>query len=238
MAGDPMGGALSGALQVRPWRGDQTASLLVPTVDGLSPSVGAVRDCVAGLARAGQRMAFTGALPPAEQAPFLAAGFTVHERLHLLVHDLAEIPPAPSGVSLRRSRRRDRPVVLEIDQRAFDDFWRLDDPGLDEAQQATPVSRFRVATDGRVVGYAVSGRSGPRGYLQRLAVDPAVQHRGFGTALVVDGMRWMHRRGVKSVAVNTQEGNAAALSLYERLGFHQDPNGLAVLSQAIAGTGP
>ena len=62
--------------------------------------------------------------------------------------------------------------VLEVDGRAFDAFWHIDDEGLDHAIRATPQSRFRVAEeDERIAGYAVTGRAGEQGYLQRLAVD-------------------------------------------------------------------
>ena len=121
---------------------------------------------------------------------------------------------------MRRARRSDRAAALAVDARSFDPFWRLDPAGLDEAVDATPSSRFRVidGPDG-VVGYAVSGRAGARGFLQRLAVDPAVRGRGYGSALVVDGLRWMKRRGAARAMVNTQERNNDALRLYERLGF-------------------
>jgi ribosomal protein S18 acetylase RimI-like enzyme len=84
-----------------------------------------------------------------------------------------------------------------------------------------------------VSGYAITGRAGPRGYLQRLAVEPAGQRGGIGTALVGDGLRWLRRWGAKEVLVNTQEGNDAAVQLYERLGFRLEAGGLAVLRRAV-----
>ena len=84
-----------------------------------------------------------------------------------------------------------------------------------------------------IVGYAVTGRAGPRGYLQRLAVHPDHQRAGLGGALVVDGLRWLRRWGAKEVLVNTQEGNEPAVRLYEALGFELRPEGLAVLRLAL-----
>jgi ribosomal protein S18 acetylase RimI-like enzyme len=80
------------------------------------------------------------------------------------------------------------------------------------------------------VGYVVTGRSGDRGYVQRLAVDPTVRRAGLGAALVVDGLRWLRRRHTLSAVVNTQVANDGALALYRRLGFILQPDGLIVLT--------
>jgi ribosomal protein S18 acetylase RimI-like enzyme len=153
--------------------------------------------------------------------------------LHLLAHDLLTVP-TPPPVELRRGRRIDRPAALAVDAQSFDTFWRLDNSGFDEAMGATPSSRFRVAGDADVVGYAIAGRAGSRGFLQRLAVAPAEQRRGIGRALAIDALRWMKRRSVDRAMVNTQEQNDSALSLYQALGFRLQPGGLAVLQNQLA----
>jgi GNAT superfamily N-acetyltransferase len=176
----------------------------------------------------------TPALAPAEQRPFLLSGFDVHERLHLLAHDLFELPPFTRRAT-RRARRADRRPVLAVDAAAFSPFWRLDDAGLQEALEAVPSTRFRVITavGGRVIGYAIAGAAARQGYLQRLAVHPDHQHDGRGTALIADALRWMKRRGASRAVVNTQLGNEAALALYRRTGFSLQPAGLAVLRRAL-----
>ena len=220
-------------LRVGAWRGNALIAYIAPLADGAPPTVDAVRRCCEVLGGRGFREVITAALGPAESRGFIEAGFQVRERLHLLAHDLLDMPASPP-VSLRRGRRIDRTSALDVDARSFDTFWQLDDGGFDEAIAATPSSRFRIAdVDQRVVGYAVSGRAGPRGFLQRLAVDPEHQGRGFGRALAIDGLRWMKRRGVDRAMVNTQERNDAALALYQRLGFRLQPGGLAVLQTIL-----
>lgn len=219
-----------GRLRVASWRGTAHTALVAPRGDGRLPEAIDILTCLDGLAEAGVTRVVTGALSPTEQDPFLAAGFHLRERLHLLVHDLGDLPPAPPA-ALRRPRRGDREAALAVDARSFDGFWCLDDQGLQDALDATTTSRFRIAVGGlgQVVGYAVTGRAADRGYLQRLAVDPGQRNHGTGAALVLDGLGWLHRRRVRSVVVNTQEGNAAALRLYRRLGFRPQPDGLVVL---------
>jgi len=197
------------------------------------PSLAFVRRCVDTLDARGFTGVVTGALAPVEQRAFLAAGFAEAERLHLLSHNLSGLSSVrPAGARLRKARYHDHRAVLQVDHEAFPSFWQLDDSGLTDAITATPHARFQVAVDdatGRVIGYAISGRSGRNGYLQRLAVDPAEQGRGLGRWLVIDGLRWLARWRADQCVVNTQWGNEVALGLYERVGFHRLPQSLAVL---------
>jgi ribosomal protein S18 acetylase RimI-like enzyme len=221
-------------LRAGAWRGDDRVAYIAPHPAGPPPTTDAVRRSCEVLAARGFGEVVTAALGPAESHGFLTAGFTIRERLHLLAHDMRAIPALPPGVALRRGRRTDRGAALAVDASAFDAFWRLDGAGLDEAITATPSSRFRVTAGERIVGYAVTGRAGDRGFLQRLAVEPAHEGHGYGATLVLDALRWLDRRGVVRTVVNTQERNGRALALYERLGFRLQPGGLAVLHSPLA----
>jgi ribosomal protein S18 acetylase RimI-like enzyme len=220
--------------RVLPWRGSTQTAYLAPVPDAPPPSSGFIERCVERLSNQGYAGVVTPALAPAEQRPFLLAGFEPHEQLHLLAHDLLDVPPFRRGAT-RRARRGDRLAVLTVDEAAFSPFWRLDGAGLREALEAVPVTRFRVSTaaKGTVAGYAISGTAAGQGYLQRLAVDPGRQHQGRGLTLVADALRWMRRRGAGRAVVNTQLGNEAALSLYTRAGFRVQPAGLAVLRRVL-----
>jgi GNAT superfamily N-acetyltransferase len=198
-----------------PWRGDAGIAYVSPLPDAPMPSVVLVRRCLDQLAARGYRRVITSALAPAEQVGFLAAGFDVHERLHLLAHDLRRIPRADVA-GLRRALPVDHPAVLEVDARAFPGFWRIDEASLADALTATPNSRFRIAAPGGIV-----------------AVDPASQRQGLGRALAVDALRWLRRWRVEHAVVNTQVGNEAALGLYESLGFRREPAGLSVLTISL-----
>jgi ribosomal protein S18 acetylase RimI-like enzyme len=199
---------------------------------------------MAELSARGFSRVVTNALSPIEQVAFLAAGFEVQERLHLLGHDLRLLASAraskreghdgavPGGH--RRAHSADHRAVLDLDARAFPTFWHLDQRGLDDAVRATPRTRFRVITSGdSVIAYALTGRARRRGFLQRLAVDPAHRRQGLGRVLVLDALRWLRRWRTERTAVNTPTGNLAALALYESLGFRREPRGLSVLAAPL-----
>lgn len=221
-------------MRISPWPNDAlaaTAAQLAPVPGTPLPTSARIRAIARTLAHDGYEQAITVALSPPEQQPFRDAGFVLHERLHLLVHDLATLPPR-TVPKPRRARREDWPAIESTDAASFSEFWRLGRRGLRQAMSATPVRRMRVIDDegtSEVVAYALTGRAGPTGYLQRLAVRPARQGEGLGRSLALDCLHWLRRHRATRVLVNTQVTNERAFNLYSSLGFVPDPSGLAVL---------
>lgn len=214
------------------WRGRDATAYLTPFPESAPLSSAFVEHALDDTRRRGYRAVVTGALTPGEALGFVDAGFRLHEELRLLEHDLRAVPTTDRPT--RRARRTDRPAVLRIDNRCFDEFWSFDDAGLDEAIRATPWSRFRVVDlDGDVAGYAVCGRAGDRGYLQRLGVDVRARRRGAARALVADALTWMLARGVHRALVNTHTANEPALALYRSCGFRQLPTPLRILTRPV-----
>ncbi|MDQ6784905.1 MAG: GNAT family N-acetyltransferase [Actinomycetota bacterium] len=217
------------------WRGEAAVAFLNPLPNAPTPSAEFLRRCLATLAERGFTRVVTGALSPLEQVGFLAAGFDVAEHLHLLGLDLtAGLPRVPEAPRPRRVRPNRRAEVLRVDAAAFSTFWGFDERGLSDALAATPRTRFRmVGAEGTVVGYAICGRAGTTGFVQRLAVDPTRQRQGHGRLLLLDGLHWMRRGGARYAVVNTQLDNAGALTLYTGIGFREQATGLSVLAAGL-----
>jgi len=175
-------------------------------------------------------------LAPDDQGVFLSAGFEPIDELCLLERDLSRLPPVPDiDIRTRRYRLDD---VIAVDHAAFPAFWHLTSSGLSEARRATPTSRLRVVGSRPCQAYALVGRAGHLGYLQRLAVHPDRANSGIGRALVVDGLDWLATKGATRIMVNTQVTNQRALGLYESLGFTRLPEGLTVLALDLTITVP
>jgi ribosomal protein S18 acetylase RimI-like enzyme len=221
----------SRAVRIAPWRPDPAfVHLMLAARDAQPLQRFDLRRQLDQLKRLGYRGVVTAALAPPDHAVFLEAGFRIIERLHLLQRELG--PDVTRGPrQTRRARRKDRITILAVDRAAFDPFWQLDETMLVDALTATRTARLRVieGPDGQVIGYAVCGRTGPRGYVQRLAVHPDHQGQGVGTSLLADGLAWLARWGAHDALVNTQSDNHRSLGLYRRAGFELQPGGLAVL---------
>lgn len=221
--------------RIRPWHSDSSIAHVAMAPGGGVPDRAEIAECLSRIRDLGYRSALTSAMDTAEGSAYRSLGFTERDRLRVMRHDLTDLDQLKghdraSGYTCKRARKSDKPECLDIDSRAFEPFWRLDAGGLADAEAATPSRRFRVILDQkRVIGYAVTGRGGQQGFIQRLATDPDLQRRGVASLLVVDALRWCGRRHAREVFVNTQVSNVAATRLYEKLGFVTTPNDLVVL---------
>lgn len=216
------------------WRGSADLAYLVPLSGAATLTPRVLERIRARLRADGFTAVVTAAVGPSERDVFESDGFARHELLHLLRHDLTGLGAAPDRqLGIRRANRADRDAMLAVDAQTFEPFWQLDLDGLLESIRATPTTRVRVVRRPDVVGYAVTGRAGDQGYLQRLAVAPEHQGRGLGRALVLDGLHWLHRRKASVCWVNTQEANHRALALYRQLGFHPALHQLTVLKRDL-----
>ncbi len=228
----------SKSLMISLWHNEETKALLSPNPD-VSPSAESITRCLNQLSQQGFTKVFTSALLPHQSKAFIDCGFQIEKKLAVLSRDLESLPywKKSSTYNLRRATRKDRSKVLEVDSASFPQFWRLTNKTLAEAIHATSYTRFEIATpiesEDIILGYAITGQSEDKGFLQRLAVNPTYQHLGIGKSLVLDGLWWLKKRGATKITVNTEVNNFKALCLYHNLGFALQPTEMHVLSTKI-----
>jgi ribosomal protein S18 acetylase RimI-like enzyme len=79
---------------------------------------------------------------------------------------------------------------------------------------------FFVALSGEeVVGTAMAGYDGHRGWIYSVAVSPAHRRRGVGSRLVRAAERALATRGCIKVNLQIMEGNESVTAFYVALGF-------------------
>ena len=114
------------------WRGSDDLAYLVPLSGASTLTPSTLQRNRAQLRADGFRSVVTDAVGPTERDKLAADGYTEHEALHLLSHDLRgplpERPPRARG--LRRGHRRDIDAILDVDRQTFEAFWQLDRDGL------------------------------------------------------------------------------------------------------------
>ncbi|HEY4608637.1 MAG TPA: GNAT family N-acetyltransferase [Ilumatobacteraceae bacterium] len=229
----------SGAVvaRIRPWAFEPNVAHLVLYNQTRLPTPSDILGWIEELRRVGYETIRTGALSPQAGARFERLGFEAIQSLMLLEHravsSVSDLSPKGAAPAVRLPPGADG-AASRVDVAAFGPGWSIDRVGIGDVRAATPRHRARVVrVDGDIIAYAISGRDGRHGYLQRLAVAPAHQHRGHGATLVTDALRWMARWRVQRALVNTHVGNDAALTLYHRLGFTDLDDRLHVYERRI-----
>ncbi len=71
----------------------------------------------------------------------------------------------------------------------------------------------------RPVGFVMMRSAGDEAEVLTVAVAPRQRTRGLGRQLMDEALRRLYRDRVKSVFLEVDDGNEAALALYKRLGF-------------------
>ncbi len=149
------------------------------------------------------------------------SGFSENNRVVMMSWergDAASLINHP-GIAIRPMNLEDVKAVEWIDSAAFRPLWQNSFSSLELAFRQAVLAT--VAEDqSKILGYQISTATPVGGHLARLAVVPAYQGMGIGTALVEDLIRQFKRQGAQRVTVNTQKDNLASLSLYGKAGFN------------------
>jgi ribosomal protein S18 acetylase RimI-like enzyme len=74
-----------------------------------------------------------------------------------------------------------------------------------------------------IVGAAMVGHDGHRGWIYYLAADPQRRRQGIGRKLVEAAERWVAERGIPKLQLMIRESNTEVIRFYERIGFENAP---------------
>ena len=122
---------------------------------------------------------------------------------------------------VRPCTSHDRASVIALWERVFPDDPPHNAPAkMFDAKLAMHDDMLLVATDaGTVIGTAMVGYDGHRGWLYTVAVAPEHRRRGTGTALVRHAVGALRAAGCVKVNLQIRATNAAVRGFYEALGF-------------------
>lgn len=126
--------------------------------------------------------------------------------------------PDVSGLDIRPVLEQDVDQLAQIEAKAFAPLWRHSARGLLAAKNQS--FSFDVALlDGAIVGFQLSTPNDYGIHLVRMTVDPDVQGRGVGSALLVHAINGYYHRNRTRITLNTQTDNLSSQKLYAKFGF-------------------
>jgi len=76
---------------------------------------------------------------------------------------------------------------------------------------------------GRVIGTVLATHDGRKGWINRLAVDPALRKRGIGARLVREAERRLEALGMDILACLIEDDNTVSMAVFEKLGYKKHP---------------
>ncbi len=135
----------------------------------------------------------------------------------------------PSGTTVRGFRLgKDESAWLELNNEAFSGHLEQGGWSRRDLEQRFSYEWFdplglRMAwSNGELVAFNWTKLSSPRsGEIYVIASSPALQGKGLGKAIALDGLWDLYaRRRVKTAALHVDMSNAPAIRLYEAIGFH------------------
>jgi ribosomal protein S18 acetylase RimI-like enzyme len=76
-----------------------------------------------------------------------------------------------------------------------------------------------IRANGELVGSAMVGHDGHRGWVYYLAVSDRARGRGFGRELMAAAEAWLVERGLPKIQFMVRSDNVEALDFYDHLGY-------------------
>jgi ribosomal protein S18 acetylase RimI-like enzyme len=126
-------------------------------------------------------------------------------------------------VDIRAFQPEDEPSVVALWERCgLVRPW--NDPHKDISRKLKVQPQFFLVglKDGAIVGTVMAGYEGHRGWVNYLAVDPALRRHGLGRTLMSEVERLLLAAGCPKINLQVRGSNAEALAFYAALGYAQD----------------
>ena len=129
------------------------------------------------------------------------------------------------SITIRQFKISDYEAALEL-------WTKVEGIEIAEGDDREDVQRFvnqnstlsRVAEDaGKLVGVALCGEDGRRGYIYHVAVEPGYQQKGLARRLVSECLEGLRSRGLKRALILVAAENPGAQAFWQRCGWEEVP---------------
>jgi tRNA threonylcarbamoyladenosine biosynthesis protein TsaE len=135
----------------------------------------------------------------------------------------------PNKIVIRPAAGAEAGVLLDIMRRAFGEYRGMLKPESSVFVETSELIAAKLADGGgflalrgvEPVGCIIAEPKGDRGYLGRLAVDPALRRQGLARQLMRAGEDFIRSRGLERVEVNVRIALTGNIALFQSLGYRE-----------------
>jgi len=129
-------------------------------------------------------------------------------------------------VVIRRFRMSDYDRVIELWQQGHLPLKPKGRDSREEIERQIQLSNviFLVAESaGKVIGTVLATHDGRKGWINRLAIDPAFREQGLGQKLIQEAEEELEKDGIMMFAALIEEDNLPSINLFGKLGYEYHP---------------
>ena len=139
-------------------------------------------------------------------------------------------PPLPEGFSIRTSRGEEDAQLRSVASHAafgsrkpFEEYWPRTLRFMQSPVYVPQHEIFVIAPEGKVAAYCIiwTDTLNKAGHFEPVGTHPNFQRRGLSKILLIESLRRLKSEGMSEASVCTNHDNAAAISLYESVGFQK-----------------
>jgi len=88
-----------------------------------------------------------------------------------------------------------------------------------------------LEVDGKLVGAVITTHDSRKGWINRLAVDPAYRRHDYGSQLVAAAEDRLRAQGMRVIAALVEPGNLSSLALFRKAGYVEGDPGIHYLTK-------
>jgi len=126
-------------------------------------------------------------------------------------------------MEIREFREDDRKAVISLWRECgLLVPWNHPDLDIDRKLEVQRELFLVGVEEGRVVASAMGGYEGHRGWINYLAVDPAMRRRGLGRMMMERIEEGLGSAGCPKVNLQIRESNLDVIRFYEKIGYSSD----------------
>ncbi len=126
-------------------------------------------------------------------------------------------------MEIRKFTEQDRKAVISLWERCgLLVPWNHPDLDIDRKLQVQSELFLVGEIDGEVVATAMGGYDGHRGWINYLAVEPEIRHKGLGRMMMKRIEVGLSEMGCPKINLQVRESNLDVIRFYEKIGYSSD----------------